>query len=626
MQWGKGGVALKAFATACLVVLTGYTYAVAQPRLAAVTAGPQWLNYNNRLNGQRFSPLKQIDVASSPRVAEACRLKIDDDGAFSAGLIVTGGVLYAATKRYTVAMDAATCAERWRHTYAPDEAEAPATTRGVAVADGRVFRGTADGRLLAIDAVTGRLLWRNVIGDVGLGEFVSAAPLVWQGMVIVGIAGGIAPIRGRVMAYEVATGRELWRFNTVPMPGEQGAETWKLPDTARTGGGGVWTSFTLDVTTAELFVPVGNPGPQLSAAARPGDNLFTSSLVVLDARTGALKWWRQLRANDDHDHDLGAPPVLYRDTQGRDLVAFAGKDGHVQAVDRQSKALLFRVPITTIKGEDLRLTDKPQEICPGAGGGVEFNGPALDPLTNSLITGAVDWCFEMSTATPEKAGPAFRGGALKPGAKASGWITSVDAETGSVRWRYRSEFPMTSGVTPTAGGVVFAGDLGGAFLVLDSQTGRLLHRIDTKGAIAGGVVTYEIRGVQYVAVTSGNVSRSTFGALGVPTVVVFKLGGSGAVAAGPRIPPSKARSTATGPASAARGGQRYAALCSSCHGADGSAFPGAALSDTGKRRDEAWLKSFIKSPTPPMPKLYPELLDDRDVADIAAYIKAGLHN
>jgi glucose dehydrogenase len=211
--------------------------------------------------------------------------------------------------------------------------------------DGRVFRGTGDTRLVALDAATGKLLWKNIIGDPWLGESASAAPLAWQGVVYMGIAGSELGVRGRVMAYDAATGKELWRFNTIPMGNEVGAETWKRPESAKTGGGGVWGAMSVDATTGELFVPVGNPWPDIDLGYRPGNNLFTNSVVVLDARTGALKWWHQVSPADWQDLDLVAAPVLYRDSKVRDLVVIAGKDGYVTAVDRDTHKVVFRTPV-----------------------------------------------------------------------------------------------------------------------------------------------------------------------------------------------------------------------------------------------------------------------------------------
>ena len=595
----------------------GATYDAPQ---AGAVLGAQWPTYNNRLEGQRFSPLKQVTPQNAAQLGEVCRVQIDGPTSYSAGLIVTGGVIYTATGRNTVAIDAATCALKWTHVWTPEEEEIVPSNRGVAVLDGRVFRGTGDGRLLALDAETGRLLWKDVIGAPRLGEFASAAPLAWQGVVYMGIAGGDRGVRGRVMAFDAATGRELWRFHTIPMGDEVGARSWKAPGTAKTGGGAVWGAMSLDVTTGELFVATGNPWPDIARHYRPGENLFTNSIVVLDARTGALKWWHQATPEDGHDLDLAAPPVLYR-SGTRDIVAFAGKDGYVRALDRDTRKPLFKTPITTIKNEGVFATPEGVHICPGFAGGVEWNGPALVPEDKLLITGVVDWCFTI-TAKPLQYRPpgVDYGGTVRPDPQASGWVVAVDSETGEVKWRYHADKPVIAGVTPTAGGVTFTGDLDGNFLTLDTRTGALLAKAPTGGALAGGVVTYEIGGRQYVAFASGNVSRSTFGALGVPSVVVMALGAHGAAPA----PAAPAPQAAAGAADVGHGKAVYGQVCSGCHGETGDLVAGHSLANLSARRDLASTIAFIKDPDPPMPKLYPGTLKAQDVADVAAYLQQGV--
>jgi len=282
------------------------------------TPGGEWLSYNNGLHGQRYSPLKQIDATNAATLGQLCRVQIDGPGSFHGGLIVQGDTIYTGTPRETVALDATTCALRWKFEYRPEEGQCGGSSRGVALLDGRIFRGTCDGRLIALDAATGRLLWKNVIAMPTLGESTTAAPLAWQGVVYMGIGGSELGARGRVLAFDAATGRELWRFNTIPLGSETGADTWKRPESAKTGGGGVWGAMSLDVANGELFVPVGNPWPDIDKDYRPGDNLFTNSVVVLDARTGALKWWHQISPGDWMDLDLVAAPVLPReDTRPR---------------------------------------------------------------------------------------------------------------------------------------------------------------------------------------------------------------------------------------------------------------------------------------------------------------------
>ncbi len=487
--------------------------------------GSQWLSINNRLDGQRFSPLKQITPANVAKLGKVCRLQIDGPTTYEAGLVVVNGVLYTDTGRETVAIDAKTCALRWRYTYVPDEARSSPSNRGLAVMDGRVFRGTGDARLLALDAATGKLLWKDVIGSPELGESTTGVPLAWNGVVYMGIAGSEAGVRGRIVAIDAQTGRELWRFNTIPLGNEVGADTWKRAQTAKTGGGGVWGALSLDVTTGELFVPVGNPWPDIDKDYRPGTNLFTDSMVILDARTGALKWWYQVTAHDWQDLDLVAAPVLYRDSV-RDVLAFAGKDGYITALDRDTHQLIFHTPVTTIGEQHEAATPQGVLTCPGYAGGVEWNGPTLDPLNHTLVTGAVDACFDVKLGTTKySAGTVNFGGSVNTAGPITGWVTAVDSETGKIRWRYHAEKPVIAGVTPTAGGVTFTGDLAGNLLVFDSKTGQLLRKVQTGGSLAGGVVTYAVGSRQYVAFASGNVSRTAFGTLGLPSVVIMALNG-----------------------------------------------------------------------------------------------------
>ncbi len=581
------------------------------------TPGGEWLGYNNGLHGQRYSPLKQIDAGNVSRLGTACRVQIDGPGSFHAGLIVQGDTLYTATPRETVALDATTCALRWKYDYRPEESQCGGSNRGVALLDGRIFRGTCDGRLIALDAATGRLLWKNVIATQSLGESTTAAPLAWQGVVYMGIGGSELGVRGRVLAFDAATGREIWRFHTIPMGKEVGAETWKRPETAKTGGGGVWGAMSLDVTTGELFVPVGNPWPDIDKDYRPGDNLFTNSVVVLDAGTGALKWWHQISPGDWMDLDLVAAPVLYRASGARDLVAIAGKDGFVTVVDRDTRKRVFRTPVTTVETIHKAPSRQGARLCPGYAGGVEWNGPALDRLNNTLIVGAVDICFkvklEPSTYEP---GTVNFGGTVEPDGPATGWITALDRESGAVRWKYHAEKPVVAGITPTAGGITFAGDLAGNFLVFDSKSGTVLHKAAAGGAMAGGVVTYEVAGKQYVAFAAGNISRNAFGDLGMPSVVVMTLD--------PGTPVARDVTSATGAADSALGQRLYGQVCQACHGPDGNMLADHKLSNLAARRDLAGTIDYIKKPKAPMPQLYPGLLDEKSVIAVATWVHEEL--
>ncbi len=380
--------------------------------------------------------------------------------------------------------------------------------------------------------------------------------------------------------------------------------------------------MTLDAASGELVVSVGNPWPDIDADWRPGANLFTNSIVVLDAHTGALKWWHQAVSADRHDLDLTAAAVLYRNSQIQDVLAFGGKDGYVVALDRDTHKVLFRTPVTHIENPGARATQEGTHVCPGFAGGVQWNGPTLDRLNNSLVTGAVEWCMTLVSAPTVYAPPKVAyGGFPKPDPTATGSVTSLDADTGTVRWRYEAEKPVVAGVTPSAGGVTFAGDLAGNLLVLDSKTGVLVHKETTGGALAGGVVTYDVGGRQYVAVASGNVSRAGFGALGLPSVVVMAINGKSLLSA----PNLIGAATATTAGSGTDGGHElFVQICASCHGTDGDMIGDHKLSTLASRRDLAATIAYIKNPQPPMPKMFPDVLTEQNILDVSTYLQQGV--
>jgi alcohol dehydrogenase (cytochrome c) len=486
-----------------------------------------WQSFNQDYAGQRYSPLKQIDAKNVDRLKEVCRIELSEGGSLQSGPILVEGTLYITTALDTFAIDPTNCKQIWKATRRPVAHMPFVVNRGATYASGMVIRGTPDGHLLAYDAKTGSVVWDNQITDTSYGEFASAAPLAWQGVVYMGVAGSDWGIRGRVLAIDAKTGQEIWRFNTIPRGKEVGAETWKNKDWAQIGGGGIWGAFSLDVREGELFVSVGNPAQDFRADLRPGDNLFTNSLVALDARTGRLKWWYQAVKNDPWDYDLASAAVLYQTKVGRrEIAAVGGKDGYLHAVDRHTHKTIFKTSVTTQFKQDPAPTRAGSKHCPGNIGGVQWNGPAYDVGLNQLTVGSVDWCFIATQTDPDYVRGQLRyGGKVVPvpGDKATGWITAVDADTGAVKWKHHTDAPVVAAVTPTAGGVTFAGDSRGTFVALDSATGKVLMSRKMDGALGGGVITYSQKGSQYVAITTGNISRLTFGGDGSPSLVVFGL-------------------------------------------------------------------------------------------------------
>lgn len=585
-------------------------------------AGRQWPSYNNDHGGQRYSYLARIDAGNVAGLTEICRVEVADAGSFQAGPILVNGVMYVTTLQDTIAIDPASCKVHWRSHYTPVGHEPYTVNRGAAYLNGRLYRGTSDGHLLAIDARTGALIWDDLIADSSIGECLSAAPVAWNGLVIIGTGCGDWATRGRVMAFDALNGRELWRFYTIPRGDEPGGDTWQGVADKYVGGGGTWSTYTIDVSAGELFVSVGNPAPDLLPDERPGDNLFTNSVVVLDARTGALKWWYQANRNDPWDYDMAAAPMLYYDKSMRGIVAAAGKDGYLHRIDRRSHVLLSKTAVTTQKKTAGKPTPEGALTCPGSLGGTQWNGPAYDERNHAIVVGAVDWCTIMKAGKAEPVrGVIYLGGELKQvDGPPRGWITSIDAEDGSVKWQRRTDAPVVAAVTPTAGGVIFTGDTAGNFLALDSASGTVLLEKPLKASIGGGIITYEVGGRQYVAVAVGNVSRATFGGAGTPSLVIMALATQ---PTGDAVPAEEDASRAKAPATAdiARGKALYAKVCVACHGPGGYGGVGPALRGVSGRLSVEQTLEQIRNPRGVMPRMYPGALSDRDVVDLAAFVR-----
>ncbi len=503
--------------------------------VARIDTVADWLTYNRSLEGHRGSPLAEIDTANVARLRPVCTFDLGERASFQSGPVVVGGTMFFTTAERTWAMDAATCALRWRHEYrySPRPDFDIEVNRGVAWAAGRLYRGANDGRVYALDAYTGEELWNVAVGDVEKGETFPAAPIAWNGLVFIGNAGGDNfGVTGRMMALDAESGGIVWSTELVADAGEAG-RTWPpATEEVPRGGGATWTSYALDTLTGGLFVATGNAAPDFLGEARPGANRHTYSVVELDARLGTIRGARQLLERDVHDWDLAAPPSLVTTAGGRRMIFQAGKDGYVYALDRESGAVRWRTVVTKQENVDAPLTAEGTRFCPGVNGGVEWNGPGYSRETDAVYVNGIDWCTTVKVAPVSelegKEGLPWTGSAeLRhpfgvPDSVRSGWVTALDAETGAVRWRYRSPAPVVAGVTPTAGGLVFTGDLRGEVLALDAATGAVRWRWSTGRPIGGGVVTYRAGGRQYLAVAAGMHAPLTWRLESPPAqVVVF---------------------------------------------------------------------------------------------------------
>lgn len=487
-----------------------------------------WPLFNRDYRSQRYSPLEQISAANAGALIPVCRLQLHTHGSFETGPLVYRGVAYVTTPRTVQAFSAASCRRRWTWTYSPSGPEPQAVNRGAALYAGRLFRGTTDGHLLALDAANGKLLWDAHVADSSAGNFLSAAPIVVDGRVIIGLAGADWGADGRLYAFDARTGAQLWAFDFIPTGTEAGADTWG--GGTEHGGGSSWTSVSVDPERDLVYAPVGNPAPDFDLTPRPGIDLFTDSVVAIQLDTGRLAWYAQQNAADSHDWDTSAAPVLY-EQGGRRYLAVVSKDGWLYRYDRDSHALLSKSEVSLHFSADVPVGIEPLHVCPGIQGGVEWNGPAYDPRLDALYVGSVDWCgFFSRKPTGYVPGHRYFEGTFTadPPASAHGWVRAFDAATGQQRWAYHDSAPVDGGITATAGGVVFAGDQDGWFLALDARTGVILYRFQTGGAIGGGIATYAVNGRQYVMVAAGDASGSTARPGGTAAVLVFALkSGSG---------------------------------------------------------------------------------------------------
>ncbi len=543
--------------TAAALVLTILAGACASPdatntqAIAASAAAPSgdWPTYGGPLTGDRYSPLAQITAANVGQLRQVCAFDAPEAVNFQSGIVAVNGVLYFTLFNNTYAVDGATCQQTWKHTRAEPNTFLM-VNRGVAYSDGRLFRGTGDAHVVAIDATNGQQLWDVAIGDPKSGESAPLAPIAWNGLVFAGNAGGDNfGVRGRVYALDATSGRVVWQFDTVPDSGPARA-TWPKASPANPpSGGATWTSYALDETDGILYVPTGNAAPDFARALRPGDNLYTNSLLALDAKTGRLLSYVQPLTGDFHDWDLAAPPALITTKSGRPFVAQGSKDGYVYNIDRSNVAahenggepgqmvVRSKAQVTTRENVDVPLsTERETRFCPGVQGGVEWNGPAYNPGLGLLYVNAIDWCtlVKMQPTAKIKGSPgaSWTGaepadgwlfGRHDPATQWKGWVTAFDPESGDVKWKVQTPKPMVAAITATAGGLVFTGDLDGQLLAYDASTGKELWRHATGKAIGGGVISYHAGSKQRIAAATG-MNASTWNIKAGPArVVVYSL-------------------------------------------------------------------------------------------------------
>jgi alcohol dehydrogenase (cytochrome c) len=517
---------------------------VTSDRLLRAEQEPQnWITYSGNYSGQRHSLLTQITPANVRNLELKWILPNQVFGAWQSSPIVVDGMMYVTQRPNDVlAVDAKTGRVFWQYRYvnSPDARVCcGANNRGVGILGDMLYMGTLDGHLVAIDRTTGRSLWEVSVGDPKLGYSITMAPLVVKDKVLVGSGGGEYGIRGFVAAFDAKTGKELWRVYTIPGPGEKGNETWG-GDSWKTGGGSIWVTPAYDPALNLTYWGVGNPGPDWNPDQRPGDNLYTDSVIALDPDTGAMKWHFQFSPNDPYDYDSVQIGVLadinWRGTPTKTIL-WANRNGFFYVLDRTNGRFLLGTPFVKVnwasglddKGRPIP-TPQPegQPTWPGVQGGTNWYSPSFSPRTGLLYVSA--WEGYASVFRKEKAeyvpGRNFLGGGGTPytgvtgapgvrvgratpinswtDAAGNGAVMAIDPQTGQKKWTFKQFDVTDSGNLTTATDLLFTGGREGYFYALDARTGAELWKASLGGQIANGPITYAIDGKQYVSVISGN--------------------------------------------------------------------------------------------------------------------------
>jgi alcohol dehydrogenase (cytochrome c) len=367
---------------------------------------------------------------------------------------------------------------------------------------------------------TGAVVWNAVLEDYKNGYAATPAPLVVKDKVIVGSSGGENPTRGFIQAFDAKTGKKLWRFYTIPNPGEKGSETWPSPDAAIRGGAAAWVTGTYDPELNLVYYGTGNPNPDYYGVERKGDNLYTCSIVALDADTGQLKWHYQFTPHDTHDWDSNHIPVLADvriNGQSRKVVMVANRNGFFYALDRATGKLLVAKPFTDTNwareigadGRPIVLEEMGTKKClPDFWGGTNFMPPSYDPALNLFFVTARETCVTYVPVKPEiKIGQNSVGGGVRRVADRIfdyGALRAIDPSTGDRKWELRYATPSLAGVMSTASGLVFAGDNEGNFMAVDARSGKALWHYPTGASIWGAAATtFLLDGRQFVLIPSG---------------------------------------------------------------------------------------------------------------------------
>jgi len=503
--------------------------AVTFERIRGADSEPwNWLTYSGQYSGQRFSRLTSITGANVRRLRIKWIHQLRTMDTVQTTPLVADGVMYLTRANDVIALDAASGRPFWTYSHPVPKGVAfccGRQNRGLALMDGRLFMATLDARLIALDASNGTLLWSTPIADFRDGYSSTAAPLVVKDKVITGIAGGEFGARGFIDAYDASNGTRLWRFETVPGPGDPGHETW-AGDSWRLGGAPTWTIGSYDPTLNLLYWGVGNPGPDWNGVQRAGDNLYSDSVVAIDPDTGALRWHFQFTPHDEHDWDATQVPVLVDavfNGRVRKLLYTANRNGFFYVLDRQTGEFLLGREFalqTWAEGLDdrgrpiLRPGTAPTVegvvVAPPSNGATNWWPPAYSPGTGWFYVMAYDGRGTFYSSDSEDSyarGSMYLGGAASDDDPSNAGISAVralDPLTGRRMWEFPVASKSTSGLLASAGGLLFGGSIDGYVFALDSSTGVERWHVSVGGAVMAPPIAYAVRDVGYLAVAAGD--------------------------------------------------------------------------------------------------------------------------
>ncbi|HEX4943307.1 MAG TPA: PQQ-binding-like beta-propeller repeat protein, partial [Usitatibacteraceae bacterium] len=494
-----------------------------------------WIHSNGSYEQTRFHPGKLINTGNVAKLKPAFVFQTAVLESMETAPVVVDGVMFLTTSfNHVYAIDAATGEEFWhyKHKLGPIVTVCCGNNnRGVAIAGGTLYMGTIDAKLVALDAKTGKLLWETQIADPEKGYSETMAPVAVDGKILIGTNGGEYGIRGFVKAFDARDGKNLWTFHTIPETGHEGV--WAARDATgrdmhrdiaaekaalakdssfyKALGGGVWMAPAVDLKTRTVFFVVGNPSPDLYGAIRPGDNLYTDSIVAVDLDKGTYKWHFQYIAHDVWDLDAVSPPILTqaKNAAGKivDVVIHGGKTGHIYVHERDTGKLI-RFSDAMVPQENMWVlpTKQGARMLPGANGGVEWSPMAVDPKARVAYAANLHQPMTYHVEeTPYPGGKLWLGGAFKtiPGEEQWGNLVAVNLDNGKLVWQHKTPQPLIGGVLATAGGLVFNGEANGWFKAFDAKNGKELWKFNCGAGVNAPAVSYTVNNKQYVAVAAG---------------------------------------------------------------------------------------------------------------------------